>query len=392
MAKPTFTLAQIKDRLDSGAGWAGSTITYAMPDTAPGVGGPNAGFQPMTAVMKAQAAIAFELWDDVIAPSLSQVSSGGNISFSYSTSTGNSTYTSTTYVPAAGRDILKSANIWADATWSTHDQDSDLRPGSYGVTTYLHEIGHALGLDHPGNYDGSASYAADALYAQDTRRYTLMSYFDAEAAGDGTRHKDSYGATPLLHDIAAIQAIYGADLTTRKGATTYGFNSTADRDAFDFTINKAPVVAIWDAGGRDTLDLSGYAMAQSIDLRAGKFSSVGGLTNNLAIAFGVTLENAVGGSGADQITGNSVRNLLKGGAGADELNGLGGNDWLRGGVGKDIINGGAGSDVAYYAGNASTYTVKTLADDTVRVIGGSDGGDTLIGVEKLIFADQTVLL
>ncbi len=97
-----------------------------------------------------------------------------------------------------------------------------------------------------------------------------MSYF--AAAETGARHFDFnlsttvYAATPLVHDIAAIQAIYGADMTTRTGNTTYGFNSNAGRDSYDFTKTPAPIMAIWDAGGIDTLDASGYATDQIIDL------------------------------------------------------------------------------------------------------------------------------
>jgi hypothetical protein len=35
---------------------------------------------------------------------------------------------------------------------------------SYSFQTYVHEIGHALGLGHGGPYNGSASYGLDNLY------------------------------------------------------------------------------------------------------------------------------------------------------------------------------------------------------------------------------------
>ena len=41
-------------------------------------------------------------------------------------------------------------------------------------------------------------------------------------------------ATPMLYDIAAIQPLYGADMTTRTGDTVYGDNSNAGRGAFNF--------------------------------------------------------------------------------------------------------------------------------------------------------------
>ncbi len=114
-----------------------------------------------------------------------------------------------------------------------------------------------------------------------------MSYFEASVI-TGTRHFDFhisttvYAATPLIHDIAAAQRIYGADMTTRTGDTIYGFNSNAGRDSYDFTLTPAPIMAIWDAGGIDTIDASGYATDQIIDLSPGSLSSIGGVTYDTA--------------------------------------------------------------------------------------------------------------
>ena len=414
MTKPVFSLAQIINQIDSGSSWTSQTITYAMPASAPDFGSESNGFMRMSALKTSMAALAFELWDDVIAAKLNRVASNANISFAYSSVTdGGGTYTQTNY-NAAG-DLTK-ASIWLNSAWTSHDQDSDITYGSYGLMTYLHEIGHALGLDHPGPYNGTADYQLDAVYKQDTRRYSLMSYFDADEDGSGTDHTGRaghwmYAATPLLHDIATAQAIYGADMTTRAGNTVYGFGSTAGRAMFDFKLNRDPIVAIWDAGGIDTLNASGFATAQTLDLRAGSFSSIGYLTKNVAIAFGATIENAVGGSNADTIDGNSVANTLIGNAGADHIFGFAGNDTLNGGTGNDsldgglgndmflggggndTIKGGAGLDALRLAGVASRYTVAhhgsyvTVSDHT-----GAEGTDKLYGIEKLVFDHGIVIL
>ena len=414
VAKPVFNLDQIIYQIDSGTVWAPQTISYAIPATTPQAGGEGVGFQQMSAVKSSMAALAFELWDDVIAARLDRVASHANISFAYSTVTdGGGTYTSTDINNAGD---LSKAKIWINSSWTSHDQDNDIYSGSYGFMTYMHEIGHALGLDHPGAYNGTANYAFDAVYKQDTRRYSIMSYFEADEDGSGTDHFGragdwKYAATPMLHDIAAAQAIYGADMVTRAGNTVYGFGSTAGRDVFNFAINKDPIVAIWDAGGIDTLNASGFATAQTIDLRAGNYSSIGYLTKNVAIAYGATIENAVGGSKADTIDGNGAANVLTGnagndrlfafggndrlygGAGADTLEGGAGNDLFFGGAGNDIITGGAGSDVLRIAGAASRYTVVdhgtyvTVSDHT-----GVEGTDRLMGVERLQFDSGIVIL
>ena len=99
-----------------------------------------------------------------------------------------------------------------------------------GFRTMMHEIGHALGLSHPGNYNAAAgvtlTYEANAEYFQDSLQYTIMSYFGSTPPG---AVRTGFAATPLAHDIAAMQSLYGANMTTRTGDTVYGFNSNAGR-------------------------------------------------------------------------------------------------------------------------------------------------------------------
>ena len=68
----------------------------------------------------------------------------------------------------------------------------------------------------------------------------------------------------------------------------------------DFNKNPTPIFTIWDGGGNDTLDCSGYAGPQTINLTPGSYSSVDGLVNNIGIAYGTDIENAVGGGGDDK--------------------------------------------------------------------------------------------
>ena len=78
-------------------------------------------------------------------------------------------------------------------------------------------------------------------------------------------------------------------------------------------------------------------------------------SETVAIAYNVTIENAVGGEGNDLIIGNQAANILYGGAGTDTLTGESGNDILRGYGGAaeyDVLAGGAGSD-AFDLGNSS---------------------------------------
>ncbi|MGQ0672374.1 MAG: M10 family metallopeptidase C-terminal domain-containing protein [Hyphomicrobium sp.] len=276
--------------------------------------------------------------------------------------------------------------------WGT----DSLGQGEEDRETLIHEIGHAIGLSHPGNYnaddDAEPEYGSHGGYIEDTTQYSVMSYFDASLTG--ADHGALFARTPLLHDIAAAQALYGANMTTRTDGTTYGFHSNAGAaytisDRFD-----QAVFAIWDAGGTDTLDLSGYRGLQLIDLEPGSFSNAGGLTKNIAMADAVDIwgnnswesgfdrnaianyiENAIGGRGRDVIYGNAADNRLEGGAGNDEIYGKGGVDRLFGGEGNDHLNGGAENDTLS-GGEHDDYLVGDTGRDTLL---GGTGNDFLDG-------------
>src|SRR6266508_3960674 len=105
-----------------------------------------------------------------------------------------------------------------------------------------------------------------------------------------------------MADIYAVGSMYGVASATRTGDTVYGFNSNAGA-VFNFgNYTSAPALTIYDSGGNDTLDCSGYSAAQTIDLHSGAFSSVGGLINNFGITDTATTEKAIGGSGNDKLT------------------------------------------------------------------------------------------
>ena len=207
--------------------------------------------------------------------------------------------------------------------------------GDAGRHTITHELGHAMGLTHPGNYNGVLDRTKIDSH-EDSQSHSVMSY-----RGERTTYANHGGfraSAPQLDDISAYQSKYGANHQTRKDDTTYGFNSNTDRDFLSVnTQDDKMLAAIWDGGGNDTLDFSGYVQDQKISLKEGTFSDVGGLKGNVSIAYGTTIENAIGGSGNDWLIGNAANNELRGGDGNDVLYGAEGADRLWGGKGNDTF-------------------------------------------------------
>jgi len=399
---PVFTDAQIVQALETHWGgtsegttrsWAGTHVTYSIPTSAPvdvfGGSVETAGFVAPTADASAYAALAFELWDDLIAIDLDPVtdpakSASAQITVAFSSTTKNGGIYAQNHLLAGttSAKTMDAGRVWLNPAWPEFQTWAS---GERGLEAMLHEIGHTLGLSHPAPYDVAdatgPSYPDSAGFTKDTLRWTVMSYF---AAASDDPHVDRTGSpgrsdvthdgvnaqTPLLYDILAIQQKYGADPATRTGDDTYGFHTKLSgpwRPVYDFdaAYNPDPVIAIYDAGGHDTLDASGYASNQRISLIAGTLSDVGALTQNVGIAFGTVIEDAVGGSGNDTITGNAAGNRLSGGAGADRLIGGKGNDTLVGGAGRDRLVGGAGSDTFVFDSAVARITDRdTIADFT----------------------------
>jgi len=259
--------------------------------------------------------------------------------------------------------------------------------GTYGVQTYIHEIGHALGLGHGGYYNGRASYNEDAIYSYDTWQYSAMSYFDQNDAGGPADF--AFLTTPMLADTAAVQALYG-DFDIRLENNAYGAGETVIDGVSDFGRNPSTAMTLVDDGGVDSLDFSNVQHGNGVrlDLAPGSFSDIGEKNENLALGLVTVIEQAVGSAFGDRFSGNQASNTILGGQGDDTIFNsdpdLATEDVFVGGNGQDVLGGGAGADVLIGDNAAAALSggLRDFADtDGARddTIYGGAGDDVILG-------------
>ncbi|MHB1121627.1 MAG: M10 family metallopeptidase C-terminal domain-containing protein [Ramlibacter sp.] len=348
-------------------------VTYSFMSAAPQYGGTNegtdTGFQPFNEAQKAavrsiMGQLSLELGITLIEKADS-TNDYGQIRFG-----NNYQETSTGYSWLPYQEGDRGGDVWIDvtpenSTYPVNPNLRDLSPGSEGYGTLLHEIGHALGLKHPGDYNaGSGGSGLPGNYldaAEDNETYTVMSY----TAPAGGQQRDWFG----MYDLLALKTLYGSR-NYNAGDTVYSYTDATGR----------LLKIVDDGSGFDTIDISGVSSAGNrvVDMRPGSFSSIGVKANgqkavqNVSIDFSTVVEKFVGTGHGDIVTGNDANNVFVLGPGSN------------------VADGGAGIDLVQYAGNRAGY--QGAGTGGGLQVTGNGVSDTLSNIERLAFADSKLAL
>lgn len=355
----------------------GTTVTYSFMDSLPSYHGTDATFSVFNSAQEAAARSALSVWAaaaNITFVEVSDAGDGGQIRFGGNYQSGSSGYA---YYPSTsdiGGDIMIATNF-----------AYNLAPevGNFGYLTFLHEIGHAIGLKHPGSYGSSdeAPYLPDSTDNTDT---TVMSY---------TTGSVTYASTLGWLDVLAVQYLYGTSTAGSIGNVTWGGDSaetfTGDTGINYFIGNGGSDLFLLDAGndgvmagnGEDTLSggagndlLYGNIGTDLILGGGGNDTMYGGQNGGASQTYGsgTTLayregsDTISGGTGIDVIYGNHGGDVLLGGSDTDKIYGgqdndtisAGtGNDTLYGNLGSDVLTGGDGYDYFYFTSNSGNDTI-----------------------------------
>lgn len=273
----------------------------------------------------------------------------------------------------------KPSYIFMNNTNNKWDDPNNSKKYTYDYGSLLHEIGHALNLNHP--QDGGGDYfSVKADIGNNTALFTTMAYQSAWLRETDTYNvSDEDGELKIVtsvrsvssrevvrtytfqhNDLKALEFMYGLRDTYKSGDDIYSFLPS---ERMNFTLH--------DMGGKDTIDLSNYSVKTTIDLRQKGVNEIGenkliwGADNQttgdvFVIGPRTTIEIFIGSSGDNNITLD--QNVIQTVTTSD------GSDIIKNALVTDTISAGSGSDDVY-------VTINSLNEinSSINIDGGSGG-------------------
>ena len=306
----------------------------------------------------------------------------------------NDTGVAHAYYPSS---LAEGGDVWLAKTGAIGLELDSPQRGNYAFHAFLHETGHALGLKH--GHEAESGFLA-LPSAHDSMEYSVMTY-RSYVGGPLTGYTNGnwdFAQTLMQNDVAAIQAMYGANFTTNATNTSYYWNKTTGQMSINGVAQSAPggnviLMNVWDGGGIDLYDFSDRTANMSVDLTPGGWinlgtqlaslgaghTAIGNISNSLLYNNDTRslIEHVVSGAGHDSITGNVAANNIYGGAGNDAIYGGAGHDLLVGDAGNDSIYGGGDNDVISELAGSGDDLIN--GDDGIDIIYSGTGNDVVSG-------------
>ena len=230
---------------------------------------------------------------------------------------------------------------------------NDLLNGGSGIDT----LNGGSGIDTASYISATAGINVDLAYQQ-----PWMTLPSPRAIDDG------YGSEDTLIDIENIEGSHYDDTIIGDSND----NLLTGNDGDDTFIASGGEDRMEGGSGNDTVDYS--AQTEELNIRLDASFVVKNDADDVDLV--IDIENAIGGSNADNITGTSGVNTLRGGAANDFIKGNGGGDFLYGDAGSDTIQGNDGDDTIDGGEGNDANLIGGNGDDTIY---GGDGSDYLQG-------------
>ena len=330
------------------------TLYYILLSQSPLSGGEGGtGFSTMTAGQQQTVRDLFNLLQSQTGVTFKELAGdAGQIRFGVNQQSNTRGYS---FIPDQFKGDARAGDVWID-----QETAALMSPGQEGYYVLLHEIAHALGLQHPLS-EADTSGATVLLNSLTSITNTVM--LDVSSASLGASWPTWFGSL----DLDALRYLYGTKAYAT-GNNTYNISDTTSN------------LTIIDDAGIDTLDASSVSVSVAIDLRSGKSSSIGmdtdgtGKFKNVAIASGSLIENVIGSSFDDVIIGNSQNNLIT----------------FKGG--NDIVDGQEGIDSIRLWHKLSEFNVSKNVPTgywNVEAVNSKFGSIELQNTERLLFSDTS---